>query len=70
MEKKKILGMDYTDKNGNKWSIEKGDWIGYQSSRDRNKDVNQLKKFFTSGKITTILFISLVLLLTIIYYQF
>lgn len=26
-----MLFMDYYDRNGNKWSIEKGDWLGHQS---------------------------------------
>ncbi len=39
MEKKdKLLNMDYFDRDGNKWSIENGDWKSHQSkSRTERK---------------------------------
>jgi len=29
-----MLNMDYFDRNGNKWSIENGDWLGHQSENN------------------------------------
>ncbi len=29
-----MLTTDYFDRNGNKWSIEKGDWLGHQAISD------------------------------------
>ena len=28
-----MLFMDYYDRNGNKWSIDQGDWLGHQSEK-------------------------------------
>jgi len=46
-EKDKLLNMDYFDKDGNKWSIENGDWKSHQSRSDSVK--RNLPKFKASG---------------------
>ncbi len=33
-----MLSMDYFDRDGNKWSIEKGDWKSHQSKPDIEKN--------------------------------
>ena len=32
-----MLSMDYFDRDGNKWSIEKGDWKSHQSKPQNDK---------------------------------
>lgn len=39
--------MDYFDRDGNKWSIENGDWKSHQSQPHPEKNI--LSKFKTGG---------------------
>jgi hypothetical protein len=38
-----MLSMDYFDRDGNKWSIEKGDWLSHQSMRHHAEKSNKSK---------------------------
>lgn len=49
-----MLSMDYFDKNGNKWSIEKGDWVSYQSERHQTNK-NRYPKFTGRGLLVVLL---------------
>jgi hypothetical protein len=53
--------MEYVDRNGNKWSIDKGDWKGYQPLEKKTnlKIKLSLKKF----KPIVLLLVSLILIL-------
>jgi hypothetical protein len=50
-----MLSMNYFDKNGNKWSIEKGDWVSPLAGNHRTGKYNYLK--FTGRKIFVILLV-------------
>ncbi len=56
-----MLSMDYFDRNGNKWSIEKGDWLGHQAE-DRKK--NKFKFLNPVNNKLKILIIVIVVILT------
>lgn len=48
-----MLNMDYYDRNGNKWSIEKGDWLSHQADYEPIK--NNFVKIDVKGLILFIL---------------
>jgi len=37
-----MLNMDYYDRNGDKWSIENGVWLSYQSNPDPSVEVSKI----------------------------
>lgn len=55
-----MLSMDYFDKNGNKWSIDKGDWVSHQSESHRTKK-NKYPKFTGRGLFVIILVLAAVI---------
>lgn len=54
-----MLNMDYYDRNGNKWSIENGDWLSHQADSDQTK--NNSYKIDLKGLILFILVMLLAL---------
>lgn len=48
-----MLNMNYYDRNGDKWSIEKGDWLGHQA--DSRPVKNNHYKIDVKGLILFIL---------------
>jgi hypothetical protein len=41
-----MLNMDYYDRNGDKWSIENGDWLTHQSNPDPSGKVSKINFSF------------------------
>ncbi len=58
-----MLYMDYFDKNGNKWSIEKGDWVSHQSESHQTKK-NRYPKI--NGRKLLVILLVLVAVITFI----
>ncbi len=57
-----MLSMDYFDRDGNKWSIEKGDWKSHQSQS--HSDNKNLPKYKAGG--FALLFLVIAVLITFI----
>lgn len=54
-----MLNMDYYDRNGNKWSIEKGDWLSHQA------DCEQIKNNFVQIDMKGLILFILVMLVAL-----
>jgi hypothetical protein len=54
-----MLSMDYFDRDGNKWSIENGDWKSHQSKPPSEK--KRLPKFKVSGFALLFLVVAVVI---------
>lgn len=59
-----MLNMDYYDRNGDKWSIEKGDWLSHQADFEPKR--NTRYKINVKGLILFIL-VTLVAISCFIY---
>ena len=55
-----MLSMDYFDRNGNKWSIEKGDWLGHQAEDRKNNKVKTLKAVNNKLKLLIIVIVVII----------
>jgi hypothetical protein len=56
-----LLPMDYYDRNGKKWSVEKGDWLSHQAEERKNKTPDLSKLF---NKKTKILLLVILIIIT------
>jgi len=55
-----MLKMKYVDKNGEEWSIDKGDWVG-----SLNRENNNLKNKFYTTLIYPVVIIAIIAILLI-----
>lgn len=55
-----MLSMDYFDKNGNKWSIDKGDWVSPLAGSHHTRK-NKESKFTGRGIFVILLVLAAVL---------
>jgi hypothetical protein len=55
-----MLSMDYFDKNGDKWSIEKGDWVSHQSESHQANKIGS-PKFTGRGWLVILLVLAAVI---------
>jgi hypothetical protein len=55
-----MLSMDYFDRNGNKWSIEKGDWLGHQAEDKKKIKVKTLKTINNKLKLLIIVIVVII----------
>lgn len=53
--------MDYFDRNGNKWSIDKGDWLGHQAKSD---ELTKSRSVNFSNKKLLLLILTIAILVT------
>ncbi len=60
-----MLPMDYFDRDGNKWSIETGDWKSHQSQSPENK--RHLPKFKVGGFALLLVLLAVVIAFITIY---
>jgi hypothetical protein len=59
-----MLNMKYVDKNGEEWSIDKGDWVGSYERETKLSKSNFLTSFIFPVVIVTIVAILLISQLT------